>query len=543
MRVAALVSGATLAVQICAAPARAQGLSADDVAQLRRLMEQQAATLRQQQAELARMRARLTQLEAQNRAAAPRPGAARMASSAPAGAGVADPATTPQTVEQEPGGGGRPPGAPQQRGAAGRSGATTPAIVPNSTPVTPTANPQAVDQGPATPGAPQDVAQPPVSTPAQGQPALPVLSGNDRIKITVSGQVSRSLIFHGDGSGKVDTYFADNNISSTRIRLLGAAAIDAATSVVSALEFDLRSNTSAVVGRETSNNNGGDTPVIGPFRVRRAEIGVQSDAYGTVLFGRGSTFSDGIAQLDFSGTDVVIYSRPSDSYGGLRFANADRPFRRAADPSVADVFSDMDGSRDDRLRYDTPSLYGLTFGASVGQGLFWDAGARYSAEINGAKLAAGVAYQNLRGTLPGNNPFDGDVPPTQPYAQAVSGSFAVLLPNGLNASFSGGWGQHRKDCCGGGLVANDDIKNWFVKVGYQARIFGVAKTNVSVDAGQTFNFTRDGDIATRVGIQVNQPIISEAVELYGAYERLMLRRTGASFKDSDVGILGSRVRF
>lgn len=78
---------------------------------------------------------------------------------------------------------------------------------------------------------------------------------------------------------------------------------------------------------------------------------------------------------------------------------------------------------------------------------------------------------------------------------------------------------------------------------WHARIFGVAKTNISVDAGQTFNFTRDGDIATRVGIQVNQPIISEAVELYGAYERVMLRRTGASFKDSDVGILGSRVRF
>ena len=255
--------------------------------------------------------------------------------------------------------------------------------------MTPTANPQSVTQGPATPGAPQDVAQPLVVTPSQGQPALPVLSGNDRIKITVSGQVNRSLIFHGDGSGKVDTYFADNNVSSTRIRLLGAAAIDAATSVVSALEFDLRSNTSASVGRETSNNNGGDTPVIGPFRVRRAEIGVQSDTYGTVLFGRGSTFSDGIAQLDFSGTDVVIYPRPSDSYGGLRFADADRPFRRVTDPGVADVFSDLDGPRDDRLRYDTPSLYGLTFGASVGQGLFWDVGARYSAELNGAKLAAG----------------------------------------------------------------------------------------------------------------------------------------------------------
>jgi predicted porin len=80
------------------------------------------------------------------------------------------------------------------------------------------------------------------------------------------------------------------------------------------------------------NNNGGDSPVIGPFRVRRAEIGLQSRDYGSVLFGRGSAFSDGIAELDLSGTDIAIYAYAPDSWGGLQFADRTAPMRRAGDP-------------------------------------------------------------------------------------------------------------------------------------------------------------------------------------------------------------------
>jgi hypothetical protein len=530
-RAVALAFGSVLG--LLPIPAQAQGVSEEGVMQLRRLMEQQAAMLRQQQAELARMQARLNQLEAQ-RVGSPPPRSAQTAQSVPGGAGAGGSPTAPQPADRPAESIVRSASAPQQQVATGSpSGAPRSAI-----------NPQSVEQQPGRRGAPQNEAQPPVSRSAEGQPALPVLSNEERVRVTLSGQVNRTLLFHNDGSGKVDTYFADNDVSSTRLRALGAASIDNDLDLISVIEFDLRSNSSSSVGRTTSNNNGGDTPVLGPFRIRRAEIGARSERLGTVLFGRGSTFSDGIANLDLSGTDVVVFSNAASSYGGLQFSNRRSPSRRSGDPSVGDVFDNLEGPRDDRLRYDSPSYRGLVFGGSVGQGGFWDVGARYSAEINGIKTVAGVAYQNLSNTLPSrNNPEDGRQPPIAPYSQALGGSVAFLLPSGFNALVAAGWAKHRGDCCGGGLPVNNDITNWYTKLGYQARIFDFASTNFSVNAGQTRNRVADGDVATRVGFQVSQPVIADALELFGAYERVMLHRSGASFNPSDIVILGSRLQF
>jgi hypothetical protein len=503
-------------------PAQAQGVAAPDVTALQRLVEQQAR-------QIEAMQRRLDQIERAQKTAG------RSAAAAPglqAGATVAGrPGYAPAPVQSQ---------TANQGPASGQLAAQPP--IAQAGPAT---NPQSINQAPQSAGPPQAIVQA-APIPARGSPALPVLSGNDKVKVTLSGQLDRDLIFHGDGSGKVDTYFADNNISSTRIRALGSAQIDDRNTVVSALEFDLRSNTSASITRQSVNNNGGDTPVIGPFRVRRAEIGLQSRDYGSILFGRGSSFSDGIAEFDLSGTDIAIYAFAPDSWGGLQFADRTAPMRRATDPSISQVFDDFDGPRDDRIRYDTPSFHGLTFGATVGQGYFWDVGARYSAEINSVKLATGISYQNFYSTRPSLNGQDGIVAAYNPFSQRVAGSLAVLLPNGFNALLSGGWGEHIGNCCtqfAAGNVATHDGTTWFAKIGYRAHLNDLGTTNFSLDAGQTFNRIRDGDVATRVGFEMNQPIVDAGLELFLAYERLTLRRSGASFMPGDFALVGSRVQF
>jgi hypothetical protein len=513
---------AATGVMICAAdrlPAQAQSAASPDVAALQRLVEQQAQQIQA-------MQRRLDQVERAQKAAG-----RSLTTSPELQAGT--------TTAPRPG---HAPGSVQtQTTNRGKADNQQPQVAAISGPAT---NPQSINPAPPSPGMGPVVQAPPV--PARGSPALPVLSGNDKVKITLSGQIDRDVILHGDGSGKVDTYFADNNVSSTRIRALGAAQINDGNTVVSALEFDLRSNSSASITRQSVNNNGGDTPVIGPFRIRRAEIGLQSRDYGTVMFGRGSAFSDGIAEIDLSGTDIAIYSLAPDSWGGLQFADRTAPMRRPGDPSVSQVFDDFDGPRDDRIRYDTPSYHGLTFGATVGQGYFWDVGARYSAEINGVKIATGIAYQNFYGTRPSLNVQDGTVAAYNPFSQRVAGSLAILLPSGFNALLSGGWGEHISSCCtafAAGNIATHDSTTWFAKVGYRAHLNDFGTTNFSLDAGQTFNRIRDGDVATRVGFEINQPIVAVGLELFLAYERLTLRRSGASFKPGDFGLMGSRVQF
>jgi hypothetical protein len=106
---------------------------------------------------------------------------------------VQGPGTQPQTVNQQPGAG-QLAAQPAPVGGHGSVG-----------PASPATEPQSVNQGPVSPGTPQAIAQAPAA-PARGTPALPVLSGNDKVKVTLSGQIDRDLIFHGDGSGKLDTY-------------------------------------------------------------------------------------------------------------------------------------------------------------------------------------------------------------------------------------------------------------------------------------------------------------------------------------------------
>ena len=533
------IAVAMIGVGMMAATPALADVMEDEVVQLRQMLRQQAKVMQTMQRRLDAMETR------QNKASKSNP-AARTSASTQVAAG---PAQTPDFGPPNTISGGSNRGQPPQRAtvAAGRaiSGGGA-GIAPASPEV------QTGPEGqPTTPGTGTVDASPrqeaarngQATAPSAGNPPLPVLSGNDRVQVTLSGQVNRMILFHSDGSGRTDTYFADNNVSSTRLRALGSARLDAQTTAVSAIEFDLRSNSSAAVTRQSYNNNGGDSPVLGPFRVRRAEVGLQSE-YGSVLLGRGSTFTDGIAEFDLSGTDIALYSYLPDTAGSLQFSNRSGVRRRAGDPSISQVFDDFDGPRDDRIRYDTPVWHGLTAGGSVAQGGFVDVGLRYASVISGTRIAAGVGYMNYQGTLPSTQPQDGTTQATTPFKQRMAGSVAVLLPNGFNALVSAGWGDHYGNCCATGLVARDTSTTYFLKAGYQAHIFSFGPTDFAIQGGQTRNRINDGDIASRMGVSFDQQVIARGVELYGGYEHLTLHRPGVQrFQPSDVALLGSRIQF
>ena len=524
----ALFSIGAACATVCSAPALAQDAGTQqELRQLRQLLQQQTAAMQT-------MQRRLNALESrQQQASRARPGeqlASGTVNDARPGAGTVNAAPQAEL--------GAPP-----RGRAVAQGNETPAPLDRlgtgnqpTTAGTADASPLQENKNQATP---------PVTP---GNQPLPVLSGNDRVQVTLSGQVNRLVLAHGDGSGKVDTYFADNNVSSTRLRALGSARLDQGLTVVSAVEFDLRSNSSAQVTRQSVNNNGGDTPVLGPFRVRRAEVGLQSTQFGSLLLGRGSTFSDGIAEFDLSGTDIAFYSYLPDSGGSLQFANRARPRRRAADPTISQVYDDYDGPRDDRIRYDSPVWRGFNVGGSVAQGGFADFGVRYAGEIAGTKIAAGAAYANYTGTLSSQVPAnvinqDGSQQATTPFARRVAGSVALLFSNGFNILASGGYGQHYGTCCGNGLIARQDGTTYYLKAGYQANIFSFGKTSFAVQGGQAFNRIQDGDVASRVGFSFDQPVIAKGIEVFAGYEHLMLRRTGQRYSPGDLALIGSRVQF
>ena len=82
----------------------------------------------------------------------------------------------------------------------------------------------------------QDKAAPPKGT-AQ------VVSGSDKVKLAISGQIDRGLMVFDD-SHQTNFFNVDNAISSTRLRFIGEVVPDDDLKLNANLEFDLRSNAS-----------------------------------------------------------------------------------------------------------------------------------------------------------------------------------------------------------------------------------------------------------------------------------------------------------
>jgi hypothetical protein len=125
---------------------------------------------------------------------------------------------------------------------------------------------------------------------------------------------------------------------------------------------------------------------------------------GKLSIGQGDTASNGTAEVDLSGTDLIGYSSVSDMAGGILFYN--NTTQSLSTTKVGSAFSNMDGmSRDDRVRYDTPDFSGFYASSSFIADDAIDLAIRYSGKFPGFKLAGALAYAWPENT----KNFDGQV--------------------------------------------------------------------------------------------------------------------------------------
>ena len=75
-------------------------------------------------------------------------------------------------------------------------------------------------------------------------PAAPMAAGADRVRLTLSGQVDRMLLYGNDGRNSA-VRNVDNNNSSTRLRVVGEGQVNDTASGGVNLETELRPNSSA----------------------------------------------------------------------------------------------------------------------------------------------------------------------------------------------------------------------------------------------------------------------------------------------------------
>ena len=331
--------------------------------------------------------------------------------------------------------------------------------------------------------------------------------------LTVIGSVNRAITLSNDGQS-TDALFVDNVYVPSRFGLVLESPPIGTTRLRGDLVFAYPYNPS----NQTSQT---ERTVDPGFDVRRIQAVASSPDWGALFLGYGQQATDSISEQDLSNTANAGYASIPNMAGGLLFRQSDGTL---SSTNVADVFDDMSPGRTVRLRYDTPSVQGLTLGGGYWDNQAFDVGLRYSAEADGYEVAAGIGYVN----------FAGSTEDTDKEHQ-VGASVAMLFGNGLNFALSTGFASQ-----GSG---RDDATNLYGKLGYTTDFWSVGSTSFSADAGISRDVAVDGDQATAFGIQATQDFDRWNAQAYIGFRRHALDREGIDFDPLYAAMAGMLFRF
>jgi len=350
-------------------------------------------------------------------------------------------------------------------------------------------------------------------TTAQAPVKKAVTSGQERVKLAISGQVNRMVNVIDDGKNTTG-YFVDSDVSNTRVRFVGTAKATDDLTLGTRLEYAVTSNESGEVNQD--NESAGDF-----FNTRWADLTLTSKRFGKLWLGRGDTASNNTAEVDLSKVDVLAYASVADPAGGMLFRESSGN-NSLTDIAVADAFNDRDGlSRQSRARYDTPTFWGFHLAGSVVDDQRADGSVWWSGQGYGFKAAAAAAVAE---------------PNTNNASLQYDGSFSILHEGtGLNLTASAGLLD--KDSEG-------DATNLYAKLGWLANFFSVGQTGFGVDYTRSLNLPTGRDDGYSVGTVAVQQFEKYGTELYLGYRLYSLDRDVApSVENMHVGTVGARVKF
>ena len=337
--------------------------------------------------------------------------------------------------------------------------------------------------------------------------------GGERAKLSLSGFVNRMVNIVDDGEN-TDAYFVDNDNAESRINLVGTVTATDDLTLGSRIELTIAPNKSGVVNQE----NQGDNNDV--FDQRWAEVSIDSKRFGKLSLGKGDTASMNTAASDLSRTAVIAYATITDTAGGMLFRQEDDG--TLTDLTILDAFVNFDGlNRRNRLRYDTPTFHGFTFGATAIADERYDGSVRWGGQGYGFKAAASAAVANT-------NQDDADY--------QYDGSLSILHEDtGLNLTLSGG------------TLERDfqrDPYNFYAKVGWLKRFFSWGVTAFGVEYTRSMYLPTDGDDGYSIGAAVVQPFDAFGTEIYALYRYYTVDRDDEpEVQDINMVSVGARVKF
>jgi len=338
-------------------------------------------------------------------------------------------------------------------------------------------------------------------------PPAPAPNANT-IKLKVSGQVNKSILYADNGPNDEIFVGTDNDNTGTRFRFVASGRLNDDITAGATIELQYESNTTANV---TFGNNGGTggTPIGGgAFGVgeRIGEVWFNSASMGKLSLGQGNTASNGTS---------ASYSLAGGGQGGIAFAGTGF--------NAGSALTNLDGgSRRDRIRYDTPTFAGFRLSASASQGGRNDVALRYANQFAGAKIAAAIAFQNASAV-------------SATVSDRINGSISVALDNGFNLTFAAG-NEDRK------AAGADDRQFFYGKAGFRTNSISMyGKTSFSIDYYQSEDMaTATSGTAKAYGFAAVQNLDPVGASIYLSVKNM--EQDGAT-DDIFAAFVGSRIKF
>ena len=213
---------------------------------------------------------------------------------------------------------------------------------------------------------------------------------------TISGHINRAL-FITDNDAGTESSVKDNGSSGTRIRVTGSSEMETGGSAGVNLEYAANSGLMSSAGKPTTG-----------LTLRYGEVWYGGE-FGKVSVGQGDQGGEGSV---YPGQNAAVWIAHGQDKGAS---------------TLGDYFGSLDGGagRNERIRYDAPSVGPISAAVSVGNGDQVSAGITLSQDF------AGTAFSAKVGTVQ----WPGD-------KGTLSASAGVKLPAGIIVSGAWGKGKH-----------------------------------------------------------------------------------------------------
>ncbi len=331
------------------------------------------------------------------------------------------------------------------------------------------------------------------------------------VDVEMYGQVNKAVVGYNDGKD-TDVVIVDNAMSSTRMGLKGAQALDNGLTASALFEMDMVDNSSSGFAQQANgvNHTNASTPgnVAGAFSSRQARVGLSGN-FGGVYVGKQSVATDGVTGIDLTGAQDVMTSDIGKIGGGLKFrttaagngfVDADATTGGAQDLTIGGMTSSFADERQNSIRYDSPIFAGFQGRGSIQQGGDMDLAGFYDGAMGDFKVsgAAGMQLNN-----------DANTANTNALESTMGASVSVAHATGLAGTLAYVAENLDKKTAG-----TKEGEGWYAKVGYAWDAFEVAADYSINEHFRSRTFNKDELSSYGLAAQYN---LGHGVSVAGLY--------------------------